>query len=413
MKAIVVGAGITGVSSAIWLQRSGCEVTLIDRIEPGDPGQTSFGNAGLLARCAVIPVATPGLLRKIPKMLFDPMQPLFLRWRYLPKLLPWVIPFLKNGEDAKMRAIAASINDLTFDTVEQHRALAQGTAAAQYLREGPYTYIYPDKAGFDADESFHQLRSRLGSRTQARDRAYLAEKDPQLSENYQYGMEFLDHGWITNPGAYVAALFRHFTEEGGTFIKTEVADIAASGEGGAVTLIDGTAIEGDKIVLAAGIWSRKLAERFGHKVNMESERGYHLMLRGTNFTPPQPYMITDGKFAVTPMADGIRFAGIVEFGGTDAPPSEKPFKLLEAFIKRVYPDLEYAKAERWMGHRPSTSDSLPLLGASPKAPGIIFAFGSQHIGLTIGPRLGRIVADIATGMEMNADLSACRVDRFD
>ena len=413
MKAIVVGAGITGVSSALWLQHAGCDVVLIDRVAPGDPSQTSYGNAGLLARCAVIPVATPGLLRKLPSMVFDALQPLFLRLRYLPKLLPWAVPFLKSGAEPRMKEIAASLNNLTFDTVEQHRAISNGTAAAQFVREGAYTYLYNDRDAMLADEKYHQMRSLLGSRTQPRDRAYLETTDPELSPRYQAGMEFPDHGWITDPAAYVAALARHFVAEGGVMQQAEVSDIAADGEGGIVHLTDGSQIAGDRIVLAAGVWSRKLAERFGHKVNMESERGYHLMLRGTNVRPPHPYMIAEGKFAVTPMADGIRFAGTVEMAGLDAPPSEKPFAMLERYINRVYPNLTYERADRWMGHRPSTSDSLPLLGASPKAPQIIFAFGSQHIGLTIGPRLGRVVADIATGMEMNTDLSAYRVDRFD
>ena len=146
---------------------------------------------------------------------------------------------------------------------------------------------------------------------------------------------------------------------------------------------------------------------------MESERGYHLMLRGTNIRPPHVYMIAAGKFAVTPMDDGLRVAGVVEFGGTEAAPSDAPFELLKSYVHKVYPDLTCEAEDRWMGHRPSTTDSLPLLGSSPRAPNVIFAFGSQHIGLTIGPKLGRVVADIAGNRATNTDLAPYRVDRFD
>ena len=134
--AIVIGAGITGVSAALHLQRDGWEVTLIDRIAPGDPDQTSYGNAGILARCAIVPVSVPGLLAKAPKMLFDPMQPLFLRWSYLPRLIPWLVPFLRNGRQDRMKKIAEALAHVTFDSVDQHKQLAAGTGAERLHRRG-------------------------------------------------------------------------------------------------------------------------------------------------------------------------------------------------------------------------------------------------------------------------------------
>ena len=216
-------------------------------------------------------------------------------------------------------------------------------------------------------------------------------------------------GWIDTPGEYVAALLEHFEAEGGAFRQAAVADIAE----GVVALEGGEALQADKVVLAAGVWSRRLAERLGHRVLMESERGYHVIYEGTNVVPPHPYMVADGKFAVTPMADGFRCAGTVEFGGVEAAPSDAPVALLRDHIKRVYPDLTWERESVWMGHRPSTADSLPLIGASPKAPGVIFAFGGQHVGLTMGARVGRMVAGIATGTPPNIDMSPYRVDRFD
>jgi len=169
----------------------------------------------------------------------------------------------------------------------------------------------------------------------------------------------------------------------------------------------------ERIVLAAGIWSRHLAESLGHRIPLESERGYHLMLRGPSFAPAFPYMVADSKFVVTPMEGGIRCAGLVEFGGTEAPPSSAPIDLIRRRIKRLYPSIEWDSETVWLGHRPSTIDSLPLIGESKRAPGVYFAFGAQHVGLTSGPKTGRIIADLIAGRVPNFDLAPFAAGRFD
>ncbi len=151
LKIIVAGGGITGVSTAEWLRRDGHDVTLIDRIAPGDPEQTSYGNAGILARCAVVPVPVPGVWKKAPRMLLDPDGPLFLRWSYLPRLLPWLIPFLRNGRRDHVEAIANALMPLVDDTLEQHRALAGGTPAERWINTGDYSFFYPDRKAFQGD----------------------------------------------------------------------------------------------------------------------------------------------------------------------------------------------------------------------------------------------------------------------
>ncbi len=408
--ALVVGAGITGVAAAEWLRRDGWRVTLIDRVDPGDPAQASYGNGGILARCAVVPVSVPGLLAKAPRMLLDPGSPLFLRWSYLPRLLPWLAPFLRSGREDEVRRIAAALAALTSDSVDQHQALAAGTGAERFIGVDEYAYLYRDRAAFEADAWGFALRRTLGFDWEERGRDALVERDPALSPAYGFGAVFRDHGWITSPGGYVAALAESFRREGGVFRRAEVADVSPDG---AVTLEGGETLSADRVILAAGVWSRRLAERLGHRVVMETERGYHLMLRGTSARPPFPYMIADAKFVATPMEDGFRCAGIVELGGLDAPPSEAPRRLLRRRIAEVYPGLTWEAEEDWLGHRPSTCDSLPLLGAAPRAPKVVFAFGSQHVGLTIGPRLGRMAAAIASGRGTNIDLAPYAPDRFD
>jgi len=406
---IVVGAGITGVAAALWLRRAGAAVTLIDRVEPGDTAQTSYGNGGILARCAVVPVATPGILAKAPRMLLDPGQPLFLKWRYLPRLLPWLVPYLLNSRRARVERIVAALAPLTDDSVEQHLAISKGTAARRFIATGEYIYLYRSRADYLHDGLTMALRRDAGHVPEERGGAALREADPGLSPAYGFGAVFGEHGWITDPGGYVAALFAAYRAAGGSYRRAEVVDVAD----GAVTLAGGERLAAARIVLAAGVWSRRLAERLGHRVMMESERGYHLLLKGVSHCPPVPYMIADAKFVVTPMAAGLRCAGIVEFGGTEAPASSAPVRLLRRRIAEVYPGLSWEAEEVWMGHRPSICDSLPMLGVSCKAPGVIFAFGAQHIGLTIGPRLGRMAAEIALGRPPDIDIAPYAVDRFD
>lgn len=410
-QVIVVGAGITGVSCAEWLRRDGWTVTLIDRIRPGDPGQTSYGNAGLLARNAIIPVSVPGLLRKAPGMLLDRDSPLFLRWTYLPRLLPWLVPFLRHGRRDRMEAIVTALNALTSDSVDQHLSLAKGTGAERFIATGEYGFLYRSRADFLDDAESVALRTAHGFEHEERDRSALLERDPHLGPAYNFAAVYKDHGWISDPGGYVAALARHFEASGGTFLAGEVAQLRP-GERPAVTLRGGQVIAADKLVIAAGIWSRQLLASAGTRVNLESERGYHLFLKGSSIVPPYPFMVTDAKFVVTPMQAGLRCAGIVEFGGIDAPMSQAPLDLLRRRIREVYPALTYATEAVWMGHRPTLPDSLPMLGEAQGAQGVIFAFGSQHVGLTIGPRLGRLVADLAARRHPNIDLSPYRPGRF-
>lgn len=406
--AIVIGAGITGVAAAEWLRRDGVRVTLVDRIDPGSDGQASYGNAGLLARSAVLPLSEPGMMWTALKMLADRSSPLFLKWRYLPRLAPWMLPFLMNGQTRRMMPIVDALTSIVTDAVDQHEALATGTEAAHFLRRGPYAYIFRDRAEYERHALDWAMRRRAGFDVAEIGRDDLARHDPHLSDRYGFAARLEDHGWLSDPGGYVAALVRHFTDQGGTFVKAEVSDIA----NGRVSLADGSDLKADKIVLAAGVWSGALAKRLKQKAMIESERGYHLLLKEPSFMPAHPFMVAEASFVVTPMDQGLRCAGIVEFGGLKAPMSQAPVTLLKKRIAQVYPKLTWSSETTWMGHRPSTPDSLPHIGALAENPDIVFAFGAQHIGLTLGPRMGRMAADIIAGRRPNIDLAPFRPERF-
>ena len=407
--ALVVGAGITGVAAAIRLRRMGWRTTLVDRAPPGDRGAASFGNGGILARCSIVPVPVPGLLAKAPRMLFDPDQPLYLRWSYLPRMAPFLARYLSYGREGHVRRIAAALAGLTGDRVDEHRALAAGTGAERFIETGDYGHIFRSRAEYEKDALGNALRAQHGFVPYEVDRAGLLERDPALGEAWTFGAIYPDHGWIRNPGAYVAALAEAFVREGGVIRRAEVE--ALDGEGRA-TLAGGAAMRADRVVLAAGAWSAKLAAGLGLRLPMESERGYHLALKAPSSRPAHPWMVSEVKAVATPMDFGIRMAGIVEFGGLEAGPSAAPPRLLRAAAARIWPGLEWEAEEEWMGHRPVLADSLPAIGPIPGAPAVVAAFGGQHVGLTAGPRIGRLAAEIAAGQALNEDLSACDPGRF-
>ncbi len=413
MRVAVVGAGIVGVSAAEWLRRDGHEVTLIDRTRPGEPGQASFGNAGVLAASSVVPVSVPGLVWKLPGYLLSRDAPLHLHWGSLARSMPWLLHFLWNGRRTKVEQIAEALAPLIGDTVEQHLALARGTDAASYVRSANYTAIYRDRAAFRKDAFVFGLRRSLGSDWDEWERATLNAHEPELSDAYGFAVSFRDHGFISSPAGYVAALAMHFEREGGRFLPGEAVDIVPCDGGGAsVTLADVARHQADRVVLAAGVWSVGLAKRLGYRTAMVAERGYHVMLSGASYMPRGPIMVADAKTSVTPMADGLRFAGTVEVAPVDAPPSRAPIQALRRTVRRVFPRLAWRAETTWMGQRPSTVDSLPLLGPIPDAPAVLFAFGSQHVGMTMGPRMGRLIADLVAMRRPNIDLYPYRVDRF-
>ena len=411
MHVLVAGAGIVGVSCAIWLQRAGHSVTLVDRVGPA--AGASFGNAGVLAAGGVVPVTVPGLWRKVPGMLMNPNAPLFLRWSYLPRLLPFLARYLSHATDAHVGHYGRAIWALMHDSVDQHLSLARGTPAEHYITRDDYCYGYVTTTAFDADRGSWDRRRALGVPFTVQDGDHYAEDDPVYSGSFATVVRFHDHGRISDPGAYVQALADHFVAEGGTLLITELHDLELrDGQVAAMLSGDGR-LAADKIVLAMGPWSDRIARKLGVRVPLESERGYHVEWVNPSRMPKRSVMITDGKFVITPMQGRLRAAGVVEFGGLRAGPSRAPLRMVHKRLKQVLPDISCDSVNEWMGHRPTTPDSLPLIGATDAANTGFAAFGHQHLGLTGGPRTGRLIADLISGRQPNLDLSPFAPDRFE
>lgn len=406
---MVIGAGIVGVSTALWLQKDGHRVTLMDR--EGPAAGTSFGNAGVLASGSVVPITIPGLLKKAPKMLFDPNQPLFLRWRYLPKLAPFLFQYLKNANAKSVEKISTALSQLLYDSPEQHLALAKDTPAEQYVHTGEYLFGYADKAAFDADSFGWNIRKKRGVPFIELDAEALAHFDPSLEGRFGYGVQCSGHGHITDPGAYVKALAVQFEKNGGEIICNELKNFEIEKGQCTSVIVDGTSIKADTYILATGAWSGDLAKELGIEVPLESERGYHVEYINPSITLKVPIMVAAGKCVVTSMNGRLRCAGVVEFAGLNAPSSAAPFELLKRNMSELFPELTYDGIEEWMGHRPATADSIPVIGKSPKADNILVGYGHHHIGLSGGPKTGRWLAQIASGKSFNTDLSAYAPNR--
>ncbi len=407
---VVIGAGIVGISTALWLRRDGHQVTVVDRLPPGEA--TSHGNAGVLASSSIVPVTVPSLFAKVPKMLADSESPLFLRWRYLPKLLPWLVPYLRNCAPARCAAIAAALTPLVSDSVEQHGALAAGTEAERWLVESDYLFVYANEAGYQSDAFLWRLRRDQGFQWDLLDAKALHDYQLGLGPESAFGVRLAGHGTIRDPGRYVKDLAKELERQGGQIRQAEVRSIAVKdGRVQRVGTDDGD-ILCDRLVIAGGAWSARLTAMLGMKTPLEAERGYHIELIGANVTPRAPMMIASGKFVATGMDGRLRCAGLIEFGGLEAGPDDAPTRVLQRRAERIFPKLTYEEIRTWMGHRPAPPDSLPFLGEIPGARGAYCAFGHHHVGLTSGPKTGRLVADLIAGRRPNIDLAPYRPDRF-
>ena len=406
----VIGAGIVGVSTAIWLLREGHRVVLIDR--EGPAAGASHGNGGVLASCSIVPVTVPGLLRKAPWMLLDPNQPLFVKWRYLPRLVPWLVRYLRNGTAATVHKRAAALTPIIGDSLADHQALAAGTGAERWIVPADYLYIYTDRAAYEADAFGWSVRRANGFQWDVLEDAAFRDYDPCFAPSLRCAARLGGHGRISDPGAYVKALAAHAQAQGARLLIGTATDFAR--ENGRVTgvRVGGETVACDAAVLCTGVWSGPLARSLGIAPPLEAERGYHLELWEPSVMPRSPVMIASGKFVATPMEGRLRLAGIVEFGGLDAPASRAPFRLLERNIRAAIPGITWKKTVEWMGHRPSIADSIPVIGPSPTVKGAWLGFGHDHVGLTGGPKTGRLLAQMVSGHKPNIDLAPYAPARF-
>ncbi len=348
----------------------------------------------------------------MPGMLFRRDGALRIRWRYWPTLIPWLAMFLRAGRMDRMQASARALSFLVTGSLEQHRELARGTGVEHLLQPAPLVYAYADERALAKGMQSWNWRRPYGVAPRVVRGAELRELEPALSPRLGCAVVIDDCGYTTNPSKLVKGLAEYAQRQGATLLAREVLDMHPQPNGGMRLATDDGDILADKVVIAAGAWSAKLAARCGDRFPLEAERGYHVVLRNPGVEPRTIVGSATGKFLATPMEEGLRLAGTSEFAGLDAPPDYRRAEVLRRQARDLFPDANVDDYSQWMGQRPSLPDSLPVIGRARHHASLYYAFGHQHVGLTSAPRTGRLIADLIAGRAPNIDLAPYRADRF-
>lgn len=411
--ATIIGAGIVGMSTAAFLQRAGYGVTVIDRVPPGEG--CSFGNAGGIAFAEIVPTIHPKVLLKIPGWLLDPLGPLTVRWAYLPKALPWFLAAGRNAMPDRVKAITDARANLAMRCVADFESLLKPSDVTDLIRFQDTIRIYDSEAQYHAEASERETKERYGYHMKRLSGNEAREIEPALGPGVHCGV--FHGGWyfVTNPERVVKTIAADVVASGGEIIADDVVSIGRKDRRAAdITLKVGGLRKVDQLVVCAGAYSHTMAGQLGEHVLLEAERGYHIVLpnSGVSLSRSITYARTPG--AATPMEMGLRLAGTDEFAGLDAAPNYARSDALWHNFKRVLPGLREpdAAATRWMGRRPGTPDSLPVIGPSKTTNNVWYGFGHGHMGLTWGPTTGRLIAELMTGARSNIDLVPFRIDRF-
>ncbi|KAB0265942.1 NAD(P)/FAD-dependent oxidoreductase [Microvirga brassicacearum] len=415
LRVAVIGAGIVGAISALEAVRDGHHVIIIDPDSPGGEQAASYGNAAWISEGTVLPVSTPGLWRKIPGYLLDPEGPFSIRWSYLPKVLPWLIRFVRAGSTvSKVQATARARRTLVATAISRYRALADEAGLSHLLHHRGLLYVYPSRTDFEAEALEWRLRRELGLTWDELDGPALRRFEPGLGPAYGFGALLKDGANLSDPGAFVAGIVKHAVSLGATLLRARATDFRVEGERLVAVTTDDGEVSCNRALICAGIHSKELAHKAGDAVPIESERGYHVVVADPEYVPQHPVMPSDGKMGLTMTDSGLRVAGQVELGGIKAAPDWRRAEILLDHLARVFPSIERdpARIKRWMGHRPSTPDGLPCIGPSTACADILHGFGHGHSGICMAPVSARLLVDLAGGKSPAIDPKPFSVRRF-
>ncbi|MEO7010527.1 MAG: FAD-binding oxidoreductase [Caldimonas sp.] len=406
---IVLGAGVAGLSSALYLQRSGQQVMVIDPLPPA--GGTSYGNAGLISSDTAVPIALPGMLGKVPRWLADREGPLIVRPSYFPTALPWLLRWIAASRMERVLQISDAMRALHKDSLVCWRELLGAEHYADLIRPVGQVRLWEGEGAESRIEMM--VAERHGIRVERLDAAALRQIYPDISPNVSHGLLVPGNAYTVNPQRLVRTLGTLLVEAGGEIIAERAMKIIPQGGAAGYRVITNISNRSaPKIVVATGAWTRELLDPLGIRVPLETERGYHAMMPAPNLTLPIPISVKNRGFGLTSMEGGLRAAGTVEIGGLRAPLDERRAMVLVTHAKRIFPKLETGEPSYWMGHRPSTPDSLPVLGEAPGRPGLFFSFGHGHFGMTGSPPSARLVSQLVNGAPVSIDPAPYACNRF-
>lgn len=411
MHIAVIGTGIVGSCTAAWLQRDGHRITFVDPREAGEA--CSFGNAGSLSPSACLPVGMPGMWKKVPRWLLDPLGPLTVRWAYAPVVLPWLLRMLRHSSREEVTRIATALRTLLAPIFDSYAPLLDHAQAQHLVRRSGCLYVFSSRETAAQWAWGMKLRRSLGVQMRDVEQDELEALEPDLKGRFRFGILAPENGSTSDPSALVKALHAQCLADGATHLRQRVTGFER--QGGRVTAVKldaGAPLAVDGVVVAAGAWSGRLAAALGSPVMLETQRGYHVTVQSSNLQLRHTVMAVEHNLMVNPMAMGLRLAGTVEFAGLAAEPNMARADALLAQGRQLFPHLDTSAFSRWMGHRPCMPDSLPVVGPARGADNAWLAFGHGHMGMCMGATTGREIAHLVAGRPTQVDLAPFSAERF-
>jgi len=406
----VVGAGVIGASIAFELQRRGYQVTLIDK---GDPGRgTSYGNMASIA-LDFAAGSGPTTWKKIPRWLLDPEGPVWLRPSYAPKMLPWFLRFIAAGRPSRLRQIEDAGMQLTGRALGDFRTMLSAIGASDLMADEGCLAIYETEAEFAGDRGHIEMMQRYGFEFEVLNGGAIQHYEPTLSSKVAKAVLLPDNKSIRDPYQLVVKLAAAAEAAGAQFVSGVVRTVERRGNGASVVVLEnGERIEAGSVILAAGVRTRDFAEKLGEPIPLETERGYHTQIMKPGISMRYSVIWPHRAFMITPTAGGIRVGGNVELAGLDAAPDFRRPRVLVRHAQRVLPGLKVEDTSEWMGHRPALPDTIPVISASSKMPGVFYATGHGHLGLTLAATTAQLIADMVSGTKPALDMTPFRIDRY-
>jgi D-amino-acid dehydrogenase len=408
---VVLGAGIVGVSAALHLQARGRSVAIVDRAGAA-ASETSSGNTGIIQAEAVFPYLLPRQLGEIAAAALNRDPRAQIRYGALPSIAPWIWRYFLASSPQNRTKIAHAARPLIAAALPEHRALAAASGAEALLRDEGWIKVYRSERGRQAALAEVAELQPFGVAARPLDRAALIAMEPHLSEAAAGGVHFADPTTTSDPGALVNAYAALFVRRGGRLLAGDARTLQSAGEGWTVATRDG-ALAAREAVVALGAWSSDVLSPLGYRVPLGAKRGYH-MHYGTqgNATLTRPVLDAEKGYVLAPMARGIRLTTGAEFARRDDPPSSAHLDRLEPFARALFPLAERRDAAPWLGRRPCLPDMLPIIGPAPRREGLWLDFGHHHLGLTLGPISGRLLAEMMSGEKPSLDPRPFSAARF-
>tara|TARA_B100000700_G_scaffold107436_1_gene121220 strand:- start:435 stop:1691 length:1257 start_codon:yes stop_codon:yes gene_type:complete len=405
----VIGAGIQGVCTSLYLIKKGFKVTLIDREQPGNKS-ASYGNAGHFSPYACVSFNRPDILVDVPAMLLSSRGPLSLKWNYVHKMIPWIIEFIKNCTKKNMMHTAKYMHQILDLALPAYDELFQEVDVSELVESKGIIYFWTNK-DLKSRELEISIRNELGVKQQLLSPHEIHDLEPHIRKIYHGGILYPNARHAKNPGKILMKLFDLFIKQGGAFKKHNVKNISFSSDNRPIIKTDSKFFNFDKIVITCGAFSKKLTDQLGEKIPLETERGYHVHFKGYDHLLSRPIIFLNRGFGITPMEQGLRVVGTVELGGLKNPLNKKRILNLVNNAKYLFPELKNHDDE-WLGFRPTLPDFLPVIGPSKNHKNLFYSFGHHHLGWTLGAISGKIISKMISGEKTNLNLEPYRSLRF-